>query len=70
MTGATHEQVAVSDIAAHYRVPADAVQDRLNSIPAEMASLFASPFGWAVLGEYVSASLGVEDVASFMPTVH
>jgi len=70
MIGAPHEQVAVSDIAAHYRLSADAVQDRLNDIPAEMASLFASPFGWTVLGEYVSASLGVEGMASFAPTVH
>lgn len=64
------ERVAVHDIAAHYQLAASAVHDRLEGIPQEMASLFASAFGWTVLGEYVSAAMGIEGAAPFMPTVH
>ena len=64
------ERIAISDIAAHYQLAAGAVHDRLTGIPEEMASLFASPFGWTVLGEYVSAALGIRGAAPFMPTVH
>ena len=64
------ERVAVSDIAAHYQLAASAVRDRLSGMPQEMASLFASPFGWAVLGEYVAAALCVRGAEPFTPTVH
>lgn len=64
------ERIAVSDIAAHYQLAANAVRDRLTGIPQEMVPLFSSPFGWSVLGEYVSAALGVEGAAPFAPTVH
>lgn len=64
------EQAAVSDIAAHYQLAASAVHDRLDGMPQEMTSLFASAFGWTALGEYVSAALGIEGAAPFAPTVH
>lgn len=64
------ERIAVSDIAAHYHLAASTVRDRLAEMPLEMASLFASPFGWAVLGEYVAASLCIRSAEPFAPTVH
>ena len=64
------ERIAVSDIAAHYQLTAGAVHDRLTGIPQEMVSLYASPFGWAVLGEYVAASLCIRGAEPFTPTVH
>ena len=64
------ERIAVRDIAAHYQLATSAVRDRLSDMPQEMASLFASPFGWAVLGEYVAASLCISDTEPFTPTVH
>ena len=70
MTVQPIEQVAAGDIAAHFHVSASAVHARLNGIPDEMASLYASPFGWTVLGEYVSAALGIRGAEPFAPTVH
>lgn len=64
------EQAAVGDIAAHYHVSTRAVHDRLTSIPQAMASLYGSPFGWTVLGEYVSAAMGIKGAEPFSPTVH
>lgn len=64
------ERAAVSDIAAHYLLTASAVRDRLSGMPQEMTSLFDSPFGWTVLGEYVAASLCISGTEPFAPTVH
>lgn len=69
MNGAI-EQVAAGDIAAHYHISTNAVHDRLNGIPQEMASLYGSAFGWTVLGEYVSAAMGIKGAEPFAPTVH
>jgi len=69
MNGAI-EQAAAGDIAAHYHVSTHAVHARLDGIPQEMASLYGSPFGWTVLGEYVSAAMGIEGAEPFAPTVH
>lgn len=58
------------ELADHYAVSFDDAWQGLGHVPEHMLTLLSSPYGWTVLGEYVSAGLKAAGPDPLIPTLH